>query len=114
MVLKVHVVRGDGYRYYVDDLVPGRAEGSLVAGESPGIWSGRGAAALGLGGEVEAPAFGEVLEGRDPRSGSALRQSRGGRGVAGYDLTFCAPIPPDYSKPFDIRRIRRESHRYRM
>jgi hypothetical protein len=31
-VLKVHVVRGDGYRYYVDDLVPGRAEGGLVAG----------------------------------------------------------------------------------
>ncbi len=90
-VLKAHVVRGDGYRYYVDDLTPGRAEGSLVAGESPGVWSGRGALGLGLAGRVESPAFGEVLEGRDPGRGVTLRQSRGDRSVAGFDLTFCAP-----------------------
>jgi conjugative relaxase-like TrwC/TraI family protein len=90
-VLKVHVIRGDGFRYYVDDLVPGRAEGGLVAGESPGIWTGRGAVALGLAGRVEPPAFGEVLAGRDPHGVRALRQSRRHRSVAGFDLTFCAP-----------------------
>lgn len=90
-MLKVHVVRGDGYRYYVDDLVPGRAEGGLVTGESPGIWSGRGAGALDLDGRVEASDFRDVLEGLDPRSGTALRQRHARRSVAGYDLTFCAP-----------------------
>jgi conjugative relaxase-like TrwC/TraI family protein len=90
-VLKVHVVHGDGYRYYVDDLTPGRAEGSLVAGESPGIWSGQGTIALGLAGRVESPPFSEVLQGRDPLRGGTLRRSGGDRSVAGYDLTFCAP-----------------------
>ncbi len=90
-MLKVHVVRGDGYRYYVDDLVPGRAEGTLVAGESPGVWTGRGAAALGLDGLVGGADFRQVLQGRDPRSGRVLRRAHGDRTVAGYDLTFCAP-----------------------
>ncbi len=39
-VLKIHVVHEGGHHYYVDDLVPGRAEGTLVAGEEPGVWSG--------------------------------------------------------------------------
>jgi conjugative relaxase-like TrwC/TraI family protein len=90
-VLKIHVVRDGGYRYYVNDLVPGRAEGTLVAGESPGTWSGAGSASLGLRGRVDAQAFAELLEGRDPVSGQALRNRRGDRGVSGYDLTFCAP-----------------------
>jgi hypothetical protein len=53
-VLKMHVVREGGHGYYVDDLVPGRAEGTLVAGEARGAWSGNGAASLGLRGPVEA------------------------------------------------------------
>jgi conjugative relaxase-like TrwC/TraI family protein len=84
-------VRGAGVGYYVGDLVPGRAEGSMVAGESPGEWSGRGCAALGLRGTVEGPIFAEVLAGRDPRAGVALRDARGNRPVSGFDLTFCAP-----------------------
>ncbi len=90
-MLKIHVVRDGGYRYYVDDLVPGRAEGTLVVGESPGTWSGAGSASLGLRGTVEAQEFAELLRGRDPVSGQALRNPHGGRGVSGYDLTFCAP-----------------------
>ncbi len=90
-VLRAHIIRQDGYRYYMDDLVPGRAEGSLVAGESPGQWSGGGATALGLLGEVTSGEFRAVLEGRDPRSGTALRHRRGVRTVDGYDLTFGAP-----------------------
>jgi conjugative relaxase-like TrwC/TraI family protein len=90
-VLKIHVVRQGGHLYYVNDLVPGRAEGTLVAGEAPGAWSGAGAATLGVTGPVETQAFAELLDGRDPWSGTALRSPRGHRSVSGYDLTFCAP-----------------------
>ena len=90
-MLKIHVVRQGGHHYYVDDLVPGRAEGTGVAGESPGIWTGRAATALGVAGTVAPGDFGEVLEGRHPGSGVGLRMSAGPRSVAGYDLTFCAP-----------------------
>jgi conjugative relaxase-like TrwC/TraI family protein len=91
VVLTIHVVRQGGHHYYVQDLVPGRAEGSLVAGEEPGVWSGAGATVLGLTGRVESAPFGEVLEGRHPQSGQALRATRGDRSSAGYDLTFAAP-----------------------
>ena len=90
-MLKIHVIRQGGHHYYVDDLVPGRAEGTLVAGESPGAWTGSGATALGVAAAVEATAFGEVLEGRLPRWGTSLRAIRADRSVAGFDLTFCAP-----------------------
>jgi conjugative relaxase-like TrwC/TraI family protein len=90
-VLKIHVVRPGGHLYYVEDLVPGRAEGTGVAGEAPGIWSGAGAVGLGVSGTVELRDFGEVLGGRDPGSGRALRAQMGDRGVSGYDLAFCAP-----------------------
>jgi len=90
-VLKVHVIRQGGHHYYVDDLVPGRAEGTLVAGETPGAWTGTGATVLGVTDAVEATAFGQVLEGRHPRWGTSLRATRRDRSVAGFDLTFCAP-----------------------
>jgi conjugative relaxase-like TrwC/TraI family protein len=90
-VLRVHVVRGSGVDYYVADLVPGRAEGSAVAGESPGVWTGRGTSDLGLRGTVEGPEFAGVLAGRDPSGERALRQVRGARPVSGFDLVFAAP-----------------------
>jgi conjugative relaxase-like TrwC/TraI family protein len=90
-VLRIHPVRGEGHRYYTDDLVPGRAEGSRVAGESPGVWTGGGAATLGLDGTVHPEAFRQVLEGLDPRSGDRMRRLHGGQTVSGFDLTFCAP-----------------------
>jgi len=94
-VLRIHVVHQGGHHYYVNDLAPGRAEGTLVPGEDPGRWSGTGSDALGLRGRVEAGAFAEVLDGRDPRSGRPLSRHPGtdaaaGR-VAGYDLVFAAP-----------------------
>jgi conjugative relaxase-like TrwC/TraI family protein len=90
-VLRIHVVREGGHHYYVNDLVPGRAEGTLVAGEEPGMWSGGGSVGLGLRGTVESQAFAEVLAGRDPVSGRSLRVRRGPDSVAAYDLTFAAP-----------------------
>ncbi len=90
-MLKIHVVRQGGHLYYVHDLVPGRAELSLVAGEEPGVWVGSAHGALGLGGRVESAPFADVLEGRHPLSGRTLRKQRGPRSAAGFDLTFCAP-----------------------
>jgi conjugative relaxase-like TrwC/TraI family protein len=91
VVLRIHVVRQGGHHYYVQDLIPGRAEGSLVAGEEPGRWLGTGSSALGLSGPVGSSDFAEVLEGRHPWSGRALRRHQGERSTAGYDLTFSAP-----------------------
>ena len=90
-MLRLHVVRGQGVGYYVRDLVPGRAEETRVAGESPGRWAGRGSGDLGLAGPVDARGITEVLAGHDPASGQALRQAHTGRPVSGFDLTFCAP-----------------------
>ena len=90
-VLKIHVVRPDGHLYYLGELTPDRDGPVLAAGESPGRWSGAGAEALGMSGAVDAPGFGEVLDGRHPGTGRDLRARSTTRGVSGYDLTFCAP-----------------------
>ena len=87
-------MRGDGVDYYVADLVARRGPGAKpgVAGESPGEWTGRGSAALGLRGAVAAPDLAEVLAGRDPPGDGALRQAHGGpAGVPAFDLVFAAP-----------------------
>jgi len=90
-VLRMHVVRAGGVDYYVRDLVPGRSEGTGVAGESPGVWTGRGSAVLGVRGSVGPGEFTEVLAGRDPQGERSLRTTRGPRAVSGVDLLFCAP-----------------------
>lgn len=90
-MLRLQVVRSAGVPYYVRDLVPGRAEGTRVAGESPGAWTGGGSAVLGLRGAVAADEFAELFAGRDPRGDRSLRTAGGGRSVAGVDLLFCAP-----------------------
>lgn len=89
-MLRIHVLHRGGHAYYVDDLVPGRAEGTRLSGESPGLWEGQGASDLGLGGTVAGPDFAQLLSGRHPGSGRSLRQEQP-NGTAGFDLTFCAP-----------------------
>jgi len=91
----------------IDDYYAGR-------GESPGIWTGRAAAALGLEGVVEEgqlgtfirgdhPASGEKLRRRhpkartitvekiDPASGDRRLEEKTLRPVAGFDLVFSVP-----------------------
>jgi conjugative relaxase-like TrwC/TraI family protein len=89
-LLRIHVLHRGGHAYYLDDLVPGRAEGTRLSGESPGSWEGQGSADLGLAGTVAGPDFAQLLAGRHPGSGRSLRQERP-NGTAGFDLTFCAP-----------------------
>ena len=70
-----------------DDYYSGR-------GEAPGEWAGRGAAALGLAGQVEAAQFNALMAGLDPSDEALerrLRDSRGEPKVVGFDLTFSAP-----------------------
>lgn len=56
---------------------------------SPSRWSGEGAAALGLQGEVDAQAFRDLLDGKMP-DGSQLHNAADGR-RGGTDFTFSAP-----------------------
>ena len=91
----------------IDDYYAGR-------GESPGLWTGQGAAALGLEGAVEEGQLGTLIRGDDPVTGRWLRRrhtkartitvekidpASGGRRleektlrpVAGFDLVFSVP-----------------------
>lgn len=86
-MLVLSKVRAGGHLYF---LAPtGRTGGP--AREPPGWWAGRGAAATGLRGPVEATPLEALLAGADPRTGSALGADRRRVTVAAYDLTFCAP-----------------------
>lgn len=60
-------------------------------GEPPGDWLGRGAAALGLNGSVDAAALHNVLHGFDGTGATARVQGAGDDHHAGWDLTFSAP-----------------------
>ncbi len=71
-----------------------------AAGEEPGIWVGAAAHALALEGQVQRSDLVSVLEGRDPRDGTALGRlfqcrtlgdGRVVRPVIGFDATFSAP-----------------------
>lgn len=62
------------------------------SGEPPGRWLGRGAALLGVTGQVARDDFVAVLEGRDPSSGAALVAGAGRDSHRpGWDCTFSAP-----------------------
>ncbi len=101
-------------RYYERSVAAGIEDYYAGRGESPGIWTGRGAAALGLEGVVEDgqlhtliqgdnPLTGENLRRRhpkartitveriDPASGERRREEKTLRPVAGFDLVFSPP-----------------------
>lgn len=62
----------------------------LDASEPPGFWLGRGAAALGLSGEVVPEDFRALLQGRTP-DGRHVRNADSENRRAGWDLTWSAP-----------------------
>jgi conjugative relaxase-like TrwC/TraI family protein len=78
-------------QYYLDTVAKGAEEYYTGAKEAPGHWVGRGAERLGLNGEVDPGALGDVLRGRDPRLGIPLTRAQGAPNVPGFDATFCAP-----------------------
>ena len=64
----------------------------LAGPEAAGRWTGCGARAFGLVGEVEPEALTRLLERNDPRTGDALPRPAGRTPtVPGYDLMFSVP-----------------------
>jgi conjugative relaxase-like TrwC/TraI family protein len=78
-------------QYYLDTVAKGAEEYYTGAKETPGQWVGRSTERLGLTGEVDPDALGDVLSGRDPRVGVPLTRAQGAPSVPGFDATFCAP-----------------------
>jgi conjugative relaxase-like TrwC/TraI family protein len=99
--------------YYERSVAPALDDYYAGRGESPGIWSGRGAATLELEGVVEEGELGKLVRGLHPKSSERLRRHPKQRTitieridpeagerrteqkkldpVAGYDLVFSAP-----------------------
>jgi conjugative relaxase-like TrwC/TraI family protein len=99
--------------YYEQQVAAGLDDYYAGRGESPGIWAGRGAELLGLGGVVEDGDLGTLLRGADPAGGARLRtparertitvrvldtesgqwheESKRLAPVSGYDLVFSCP-----------------------
>src|SRR6266508_1832949 len=99
--------------YYERSVAAGIDDYYAGAGESPGIWTGRGAAALGLEGVGGEGQLGLLIRGRHPLSSAELRRhppvrrikverldpetgewrlvEKELRPVAGFDLVFSVP-----------------------
>jgi conjugative relaxase-like TrwC/TraI family protein len=80
----------DAGAYYVDPERHRLATYYLDAGEPPGVWSGKQAAALGLTGDVDPEAFVSLVNGHSP-TGEKLGRAYNEESVRGYDITFSAP-----------------------
>jgi conjugative relaxase-like TrwC/TraI family protein len=99
--------------YYERSVAAGLDDYYAGRGEAPGIWAGKGAARLGLEGEVEEGELGSLVRGRhpktanelrthvkartitieriDPDSGTRWREEKKLAPVAGFDLVFSTP-----------------------
>lgn len=76
----------ENHDYYSDD------------GDRPGTWWGEGAQCVGLKGDVQAEAFRNILDGKNPDGTESWVQARNGNQLkrrAGFDLTFT--VPKSYS-----------------
>jgi hypothetical protein len=86
------LVAGPGAgRYYTDQVARGQEDYYAGEGEAPGVWTGGGAAALGLSGQVSEKGIVRLLEGRDPASEILIRRPGGNHAIAAFDLTLRAP-----------------------
>jgi conjugative relaxase-like TrwC/TraI family protein len=81
----------DQLGYYEQQVAQGMEDYFSGRGEAPGRWTGAGAAALGLGNQVDRDAFMRAMNGCDPRTGERLKPEHGRTKVAAFDLTFSAP-----------------------
>jgi conjugative relaxase-like TrwC/TraI family protein len=88
MGLSLARVGRGGHLYYLRAASP---DGPGARAEPPGWWLGRGSAALGLEGRVEAADLAGVLAGVDPLTGEVLNPAAGRVRVVAFDLTFAAP-----------------------
>jgi conjugative relaxase-like TrwC/TraI family protein len=87
-MLSVSAMSGGQGAYYTGLA---REDYYLEGGEPPGLWEGKGAALLGLSGQVDKETFAGLFSGVDAR-GVPLVQNAGMDGrQPGWDLTFSAP-----------------------
>jgi conjugative relaxase-like TrwC/TraI family protein len=77
--------------YYVDAVARGAEEYYLGGKEAPGQWVGAASSRLGLEGEVEPQALGNLLRHVDPSGQWRLTGAHSVPTVSAYDVTFCAP-----------------------
>src|SRR3954471_1554030 len=80
---------GDHVNYYEREIAGGAEDYYAMRGEVPGEWIGSGAEKLGLDGTVSSGQLRDLIEGRDPASGAALRSRA--IDVTGWDVTFSPP-----------------------
>src|SRR5947199_743274 len=81
-----------GWEYYAREVADGLEDYYSGAGEAPGVWTGRGAQAVGFGGEVTAEALALAFDAaRHPETGESLGRAWRLDGVIGFDATFSAP-----------------------
>lgn len=76
-------------RYFDKEL--SRGDYYADKGELPGTWHGKGAALLGLSGEVTREAFAALADNRHPETGKRVTPRQKADRRAGYDFTFSAP-----------------------
>jgi conjugative relaxase-like TrwC/TraI family protein len=77
--------------YLISSVALGIDEYYAGVGESPGVWTGHWAKALGLAGVVEADALRRLVDGQHPGTGVDLLAGSKPRKVLAFDLTFSAP-----------------------
>jgi conjugative relaxase-like TrwC/TraI family protein len=77
--------------YYLSKVAQGIEDYYTGQGEVAGTWLGRGAARLGLAGDVSGDELRAALGGVDPTTGRRLAGREGARRTPGWDLTFSAP-----------------------
>jgi conjugative relaxase-like TrwC/TraI family protein len=90
-VLSIGKLTVEQSRYYERPVAQGRDDYYSGRGQSPGRWTGSGAAALEVGGRVDDDGFMALMNGRDPGTGERLKRVGGRSKVAAFDLTFSAP-----------------------
>src|ERR1700738_4764348 len=78
--------------YVVRDVAGGIEDYYLGRGEAPGVWFGGLAGEFGLVGVVEGDGLRALIEGRDPKLGTALLpEHRRKRKVQAIDVTLSPP-----------------------
>ena len=88
VTVRVTTLKGAGAGLYYVEALGGYY---LDGGEPAGLWRGRGAAALGLVGEVDDAMFLSLMAGLDPATGEPLGRRYGDHSVRGFDATALAP-----------------------
>lgn len=82
-------LRRPSARYYAGELVSGREDHRIEPDQAARWWSGRGAAELGLAGEVAEAPLAQVLAGRTPDGAEHLGGRQ--RTLGAFDLVLSAP-----------------------